>query len=179
MAADRKAERLVKKQAAKEKKLAVAARKVKREAKKKEQFIYATKDKASKASAKAEELCLKLTEAINGGGSGAAAGQELVHHPQKKSRGSTGQLVAGAVALSHSYLSPQRKGVTAKKRVSVHSPCHYSHRLANSLSSGSSSSGSLSAGVLTIGNDSDDDEEGAVSNGRISKGDRAEPCGGH
>jgi hypothetical protein len=106
IAADRKAKRLVKKQAAEEKKLAVAARKVERESKKKEKLISAADDEAAKASAKAEELRLKLAEAINGGGSGAAAGQELAHHFQKKSRGSTSQLVAGAVALSHSYLSP-------------------------------------------------------------------------
>ncbi len=179
IAADWKAERLVKKQAVEEKKLAVAACKVKRESKKKEKLISAAKDKAAKVLAKAEELHLKLAEAINGGGSGAAAGQELVHHPQKKSRGLTGQSVAGAVALSHSYLSPQRKGTTAKKRVSVRSPRHLSHRRANSLSSGSSSSGSLSTGVLTIGKDSDDDEEGAAADGGIPQGNRAEPCGGH
>jgi hypothetical protein len=93
MAADQKAERLIKKQAAEEKKLAIAACKVERESKKKEKLISAAKDKAAKVSAKAEELRLKLAEAINGGGSGAAAGQELVHHPQKKSRGSTSQSV--------------------------------------------------------------------------------------
>ncbi len=178
MAADQKAERLVKKQAGEEKKLAVAARKVKREAKKKEKLISATKDKAAKALAKAEELRLKLTEAINGKGLGAAAGQELAHHPQKKSRGSTGQLVAGAVTLSHSYLSPQRKGMTAKKRVSMRSPHHFSHYRTNSLLSGSLSSGFLSAGVLTIGEDSDDDKEGAASNGGILQGNQAEPCRG-
>jgi hypothetical protein len=179
MVADQKAERLVKKQAAEEKKLAVAACKVKKESKKKEKLISAAKDKAVKVSAKAEELHLKLAGAINGRGSGAAARQELAHHPQKKSRGMTSQLVAGAMALSHSYLSPQRKGTTAKKRVSVRSPRHFSHRRANPLSSGSSTSGSLSAGVLTIGKDGDNDEEGAVSDGRIPRGNWAEPCGGH
>jgi hypothetical protein len=156
MVADWKAKRLIKKQAAEAKKLALTACKVKRESKKKEKLISAAKGKAAKASAKAEELHLKLVEAINGGGSCAAARQELAHHPQKKSRGLTGRLVAGAVALSHSYLSPQWKGTTAKKRVSVRSPHHFSHRRANSVSSGSSSSSSLSAGVLPIGKNSDD-----------------------
>jgi hypothetical protein len=102
-----------------------------------------------------------------------------MHHSQKKSRGLTSQSVAGAVALSHSYLSPQRKGTTAKKRVSVCSPCHFSHCLANSLSSGSLSSGSLSAKVLTISKDSDDNKEGAASDGRILWGNQVEPCRGH
>ncbi len=122
MAADRKAKRLVKKQAAEENKLTITACKVEREARKKEKLISAAKDKAAKASAKAEELRLKLAEVTNGRGSGPAVGRELAHHPQKKSRGSAGQSVAETVALSHSYLSPQRKGTTAKKRVSVRSP---------------------------------------------------------
>jgi hypothetical protein len=178
MAADRKAERLIKKQAAEEKKLAVAACKVEREVNKKEKLISNARDKAAKASAKAEELRLKLAEVINSGGSGAAAGQELAHHPQKKSRGSTNQLVAGALALSHSYLSPQRKGMMTKKRLSVHSPHHFSHCRANSLSSGSSSSGSLCTGVLTICKDSEDDKEGAASDGEIPLGNQTEPRGG-
>ncbi len=61
----------------------------------------------------------------------------------------------------------------------MRSPRHFSHRRANSLSSCSSSSGSLSAGVLTIGEDSDDDEEGAAADGRIPRGNRVEPRGGH
>jgi hypothetical protein len=178
MAADRKAKRLIKKQAVEEKKLTVPACKVKREAKKKEKLICTAKDEAAKAPAKAEELRLKLAEAINGGGSGAAAGQKLAHHPQKKSRGLTGQLVAGAMALSHSYLSPQRKGTTAKKRVTVRSPHHFSHCLDNSLLLGSSFSGSLSARVLTIGKDSDNDKEGSMFDSRIPWGNQAEPCRG-
>ena len=49
MAADRKAKRLVKKQAAEENKLTITACKVEREARKKEKLISAAKDKAAKA----------------------------------------------------------------------------------------------------------------------------------
>jgi hypothetical protein len=87
--------------------------------------------------------------------------------------------VAGAAALSHLYLSPQRKGTTANKRLSVQSPGCFSNHWVDSSSSKSFSSGSLSKGVLTIGEDSDDGKSGYQSIDSTPCGDCAEPCGGH
>ncbi len=100
--------------------------------------------------------------------------QDTEHHSHKKSRGVGSQSVAGVAVLSHSYLSPQRKGTTANKRLSVRFPGRFSDHQAEFLSSNSSSSGSLSKGVLTIGDDSEDGESRYHPVNRTLRGNSAE-----
>ncbi len=91
------------------------------------------------ATAKAKELHLKLATVINtiGKGTPFAAGpiplQDTEHHSHKKSRGVSSQSVAGVAALSHSYLSPQRKGTRANKRLSLQSPGRFCRAHGNNL----------------------------------------------
>jgi hypothetical protein len=148
------------------KKWFAAACKVERESKKQEKLISSTEVKASKATAKAKELRLKLAAVINtiSEGTPLAAGlipwQDTEHHSYKKSKGVDSQSVAGVAVPSHLYLSPQRKGMTANKRLSIGSPGCFSDHREESLSSNSSSVGSLSKGVLTISDDREDGESG-------------------
>jgi hypothetical protein len=65
MAADQTTMQLSKQQDAEEKKLAIATWKVESEVRKKEKVISIAKQKAARSSAKAEELGLKLAEAIH------------------------------------------------------------------------------------------------------------------
>ncbi len=83
--------------------------------------------------------------------------------------------MAGAAAPSYLYLSPQRKGTTANKRLSDQSPGCFSNHRVDSSSSKSFSSRSLSKGILTIGKDSDDGKSGYQSIDRTPRGNCAEP----
>jgi hypothetical protein len=115
-----------------------------------------------KTTVKAEELHLKIAEAIKAGSgdtpltfAGLASLEDLVQHSHKMSKGISGRSLAGVLVPSQSYLSPQRKGETANMRVCVQSPRHFSDRRIKTPSP----SGSLSSGSLwTIGDDSDDNE---------------------
>jgi hypothetical protein len=113
---NQKTKKEAKLKAAEEKKLATSTCKMKRAAKKQEKLIFDAKSKLAKATAKAEELCLKLAEAIKAGSgdtpltaAGLTSLEDLEQHSHKKSKQISGWSLAGIMVLSQSYLSPQRK----------------------------------------------------------------------
>ncbi len=77
-------------------------------------------------------------------------------HSHKKSKGSAGSSTVSIVVLTILYLSPQRKGATVNKRVSLQSSCQFTSKF--QPSSDSLTSDSVSAGVSTMGNDSNNDD---------------------
>jgi hypothetical protein len=136
--------------------------------KQQEKIILSTKAKAAKVYSRAEDLRLKLEEAIRastGVDDKISPSFDMVHS-HKKSKGSVSSFTVSPVAQSHQYLSPQRKGTTVKKRrkgttvnkrVSVQSPRHFP---SDTLTlSGSLESDSFSEGVLTIGSNSNDEDK--------------------
>ncbi len=89
-----------------------------------EKLISSAESKAAKATAKAKELQVKLAEAIRAAeetpsAAVPASAHDLEHHSHKKSKGMSGQSLVGASIPCHSYLSSQRKGMTANKGISV------------------------------------------------------------
>jgi hypothetical protein len=149
--ADQKAEKDAKAKAAEEKRLAAAAFRIKTKAKRQEKLIFSPEAKATKAAVCAEELQMKLAEAIRASTDSVASA--LLH---KKSKGVDGLLTVSPAVLLHSYLSPQRRAATANKRVTVQLP--KSFPAGASLLRGSESD-SCSAGVLTLGEDTSNDKQ--------------------
>ncbi len=116
IAAERKVVKEAKQKEAKGKKAAAAAHRADGFAKKQEKRISFTKAKASTAAAKAEALRSKLADVMK-----SAAIPEAAHH-HKKSKGMLGTAPTNS-PLAHTVpLPPQRKLMSAKKRVSVQSP---------------------------------------------------------
>ncbi len=107
IAADCKSERELKQKVAEEKKHVAAARKVERESKRQEKLISSAEVKASKATAKAKELHLKLAKGINtiGGETPFCCPQACTPEGYRASfsqeeQGVSSQSVAGAAAPS-------------------------------------------------------------------------------
>jgi hypothetical protein len=128
IAAERKAAKEAKQKEAEGKKAAVAARKADGLAKKQEKRISSTKAKASTVAAKAKTLCSKLAEVMK-----SAAVPEAVHL-HKKSKGVLGTAPINSPLAHTLSLSPQRKSMSAKKRVSVQSPLCSSYDKEDELS---------------------------------------------
>jgi hypothetical protein len=93
----------------------VAARKADIVLKRQQQLINSVEVKAAKATAKASELCLQLAAAASAGAPPPAA----TSHSHKKSKGSSGATSSTSVQSTPPQLSPQRKVMTANKRVSI------------------------------------------------------------
>jgi hypothetical protein len=113
---------------AKDKKAATAAHKVDGLAKKQEKRISSIKAKASTAAAKAESLRSKLADVMK-----AAAVPEAAHL-HKKSKGMLGNAPINPPPTHTLSLSPQRKLMSAKKRVSMQSPLRPSYNKEDKLS---------------------------------------------
>jgi hypothetical protein len=156
--AEQNAKKDARAKAAEEKKLLVATYKIKMKVQKKEKLILLAEAKAAKAVAKADELCTKLAEAMKASTMAPIKTFSTPDsgHSHKKSKGSASLSTVSPIAPLHSYLSPQRKGITVNKRVSVQLPRHLSSKTL--FSSGSLTSGSVNNGVLMIGNKSDNKE---------------------
>jgi hypothetical protein len=143
--AEKKAAKEKKAQADEEKKLAVATCKLKAQAKKREKAIALAEARAQKALAKVDALQTQLAAAKDADETMRTPTRARGAHVPKKSKG-----VGGGVALLTpinltTIASPQRKGLSPKKRVMVHSP-HQS--MTNEVASLSGSS--------TCGSDSDE-----------------------
>jgi hypothetical protein len=121
IAAERKAAKEAKQKEAKDKKAAAAARKTDGLAKKQEKRISSAKAKASTAAAKAESIRSKLADVMK-----AAAVPEAAHL-HKKSKGMLGNVPTNPPPAHTLSLSPQRKSMSAKKRVSLQSPLRPSY----------------------------------------------------
>jgi hypothetical protein len=142
IAAKRKAAKEMKKKKAEDKKAAAAARKSDSLAKKQEKMVSSMKAKASTAAAKAKTLRNKLAEVMK-----AAAVVPEAAHLHKKIKGMPWIAPTDSPPTHTLVLSPQRKPMSAKKRVSVQSPLRSSQgkgddsssdELMASVSSGSS-----------------------------------------
>jgi hypothetical protein len=146
-----------KQKAAKDKKLTAATRKATNLTKKQECLISSTKSKAAKATAKADKLRLKLAKVTMAGTALAFPPSGNTLHSHKKSKGSLGTLSIPSSPASPFLQSHQRKGVAAKKRVSVQSPlCSTLQCLVESVSSGSYSSSLDGSNCPVVGEDSND-----------------------
>jgi hypothetical protein len=118
IAMERKAAKETKQKEAEGKKAAAATCKAEGLAKKQEKRIFSSKAKASTAAAKAETFRRNLADVMK-----SAVVPEAAHH-HKKSKGMLGTVPTNS-PLAHTLpLSPQRKSMSAKKRVSVQSPLH-------------------------------------------------------
>ncbi len=121
IAAERKAAKEAKQKEAEGKKAATAACKADGLAKKQEKRISSAKAKASTAAAKAEALHSKLADVMK-----SAAVPEAAHH-HKKSKGMPGTAPTSS-SLAHTLpLSPLRRLMSTKKRVSMQSPLRSSY----------------------------------------------------
>jgi hypothetical protein len=110
------------------KKAAAAACKADGLVKKQEKRISSAKAKASTAATKAETLCSKLADVMKS----AVVPEEAHHH--KKSKGMIRTAPTNS-PLAHTLpLSPQRKSMSTKKRVSVQSPLCSSYDKEDKLS---------------------------------------------
>jgi hypothetical protein len=128
IATERKAAKEVKQKEANGKKAAAAACKADSLEKKQEKWISSAKAKSSTAAAKAETLRSKLMDVMKS----AAIPEAAYHH--KKSKGMLGTAPTNS-PLAHTLpLSPQRKSMSAKKRVSVQSPLRSSYNKEDKLS---------------------------------------------
>jgi hypothetical protein len=128
IAAEHKAAKEAKQKEAEGKKAAAAAGKADGLAKKQEKRIFSAKAKASTAAAKAETLRSKLADVMK-----SAAIPEAAHHC-KKSKWMLRTAPTNS-PLAHTVpLSPQRKSMSAKKRVSVQSPLRSSYDEEDKLS---------------------------------------------
>ena len=136
------------------KRSAVAARKADMVLKQQKRLINFVEVKAAKATAKAAELCLQLAAAASAGAPPPAA----TSHSHKKSKGSSGATTTTLVQSTPPQLSPQRKVMTANKRVSVlQSPLRSPFRSPEGSTSGSdTSSGSSNLDCPVVGEDSSD-----------------------
>jgi hypothetical protein len=128
IAAECKAVKEVKQKEAKDKKAATATRKADGLAKRQEKMISSAKAKASTTAAKAESLCSKLADVMK-----AAAVPEAAHLP-KKSKGMLRNVPTNPSPVHMLSLSPQRKSMSAKKRVSMQSPLRPSYNKEDKLS---------------------------------------------
>ncbi len=118
---ERKAAKEAKQKEAEGKKAATAACKADGLAKKQEKRISSAKAKASTVAAKAEALRSKLEDVMK-----SAAIPEAAHH-HKKNKGMLGTAPTNSPLAHTLSLSPQRKLMSAKKRVSVQSPLRSSY----------------------------------------------------
>ena len=172
--ADRKAEKAQKLEAKENEKLAAAARKIKLKEEKQERLILIAKERAKKATARADaaSACadaaraahLNLDEATrHKSGTVTPGTSALPIHSHKKSKGTVGShSIVDTTNQQFQYQSPQRRSTTKNKRVSVRSP---KNCFTETLSVSSDSSfNSVSTGVLTIGDKdtskSEDSESG-------------------
>jgi hypothetical protein len=102
--------------------------------KKQEHLISSAKSKVAKATAKADKLCLKLAEVTMAGAALAIPPLGNTLHSQDKSKAFWGTLSITSSPASLFLQSPQRKGIAAKKRVSVQLPlCSTSQRSVEQL----------------------------------------------
>jgi hypothetical protein len=146
IAAECKAAKEMKKKEAKDKKAAAAARKSDSLVKNQEKMVSSAKAKASTAAAKAETLRNKLAEVMK-----AAAVIPEAAHLHKKIKGMPRIYPTDSPSAHTLVLSPQRKPMSAKKRVSVQSPLRSSQGKGDDSSSDESmaSVSSGSSGTLT------------------------------
>jgi hypothetical protein len=146
-----------KQKAAKDKKLAAVARKAMNLTKKQERLISSAKSKAAMATAKADKLCLKLAKVTMAGTALAVPHSGNTSHSHKKSKGFLGTLSITSSPASPFLQSPQRKGIVAKKRVSIQLPLHStSQRLVELVFSCSYSSSLDGSNCPVVGEDSND-----------------------
>jgi hypothetical protein len=184
IAAKRRLAKEAKQKAAEYKKLAADACKAKNLTKKQERLLSSAKSKATKAIAKADELCLKLANMTMAGAALAIPPLGETLHSHKKSKGSLGTLSITSSPASLFLQSPQRKGIAAKKRVNIQLPlCSTLQRLVELVSSGSYSSSLDGSDCLVVGEDSIDKSLPSFGlPGDPSKpsgqGSRAVACGG-
>jgi hypothetical protein len=158
IAANCKLAKEAKQKAAEDKKLATVARKATNLIKKQKPLISSAKSKAAKAIAKAYELCLKLVQVTMAGAALATPPSGDTSHSYKKSKGFLGTLSITSSSASPFLQSPQRKGIAAKKRVSIQLPlCSSSQRLVKLIYSRSYSSSLDGSNCLMVGEDSDDE----------------------
>ncbi len=150
-----------------------------------EKLIILAEAKAAKAAAHAEELCVKLAEAIKANTNNPASAKTPAPlgtaHLSKKSKGTAGSLTMSTATQRYAYQSPQRKVMTANKRVSVRLPKSFPSKTLSVLSSLDSEI--ISNGVLTIkDNTSNEEDKGnnSVQEGQLTCvcGTRAKPWGG-
>ncbi len=132
--------------------------------------------KAAKATALADELCVKLAEAIRANTDNSASAKTPAPfgtaHSHRKSKGTAGYLNVSTAAQHHVYQSPQRKAMTANKRVSVRLPKSFPSETLSILSS--SDSKNSNDGVLTIRDDTSDKED--KGNNSVQEGGLAQVC---
>ncbi len=122
IAAKRRLAKEAKQKAAKDKKHAAVAHKAANLMKKQECLISSAKSKVAKAKAKVDKLCLKLAEVTMADATLAVPPSGNTLHSHKKSTGFWGTLSITSSPASPFLQSPQRKGIAAKKRVSVQLP---------------------------------------------------------
>jgi hypothetical protein len=125
---ERKSAKKAKQEEAEGKKAAAAACKADGLAKKQEKWISSAKAKASTAAAEAETLRSKLANVMK-----SAVVPEAAHH-HKKIKGMLGTAPTNSPLAHTPPLSPQRKSMSAKKRVSVQSPLCSSYDKEDKLS---------------------------------------------
>jgi hypothetical protein len=130
IAMEPKAAKEMKKKEAKDKKAAAATHKSVSLAKKQEKMVSSAKAKASTAAAKAETLRNKLAEVMK-----AAFFVPEAAHLHTKIKGMPGIAPTNSPPAHTLVLSPQRKPMSAKKRVSVQSTLHSSHGKGDNSSS--------------------------------------------
>jgi hypothetical protein len=110
-----------KQKAAEDKKLAAVTHKAANLKKKQVCLISSAKSKAAKATTKVDKLLLKLAEVTMAGAALAVPPSGDTLHSHKKSKGILGTTSITSSPASPFLQSPQRKGIAAKKRVSVQS----------------------------------------------------------
>ncbi len=143
---------------AKDNKLAAVACKAANLTKKQERLISSAKSKVAKATAKAYKLCLKLAEVTMAGAALAVPPSGNTLHSHKKSKGFSGTSSITPFPASSFLQSPQRKGIAAKKRVSIQSPlCSSSQHSLKLVSSGSYFSSLDESNCPMVGEDSDNE----------------------
>jgi hypothetical protein len=154
LSAEHKATKEAKAIAADEKRSAVAARKADMVLKRQQRLINSVEVKAAKATAKAAKLRLQLAAAALAG----APPLGPTSHSHKKSKGSLGSTTTTLVQSTPPQQSPQRKVMTANKRVSVfQSPLRSPfHSPEGSTSGSDTSSGSSTLDCPVVGEDSSD-----------------------
>jgi hypothetical protein len=151
-------------------------------------LISSAKDKAAKASAKAKDLRTKLVEATKLAASPLVRSAELVSstsHSDKKSKGNAGAPSTRPTGSYTPQLSPQRKRMSANKRVNLHSTFRLSaSQLEILLSSDSSYSSDTSGDKVPLVSEDTDDKHKTSSVALRARcdillhGKRSEACGG-
>ena len=142
---------------AEERKSAVAARKADIMLKRQEQLITYVMVKATKATAKADKLRLKLAAAAKAGAPPPAATSDY----HTKIKGSSGASATTLVESTPPQQSPQRKVMIANKQVSIlQSPLRFPlHNSGESMSGSNASSSSSEGGCPLVGENSNDSSQ--------------------